>query len=146
MERNYMLKLWNESWAEGNWVPSWQDSLADLSAIDAATKTHPFVHSIWQEVVHVIFWRNATLNHIARKPNFTAEFIQSEEFKEPEEVSEEAWADLLRELKFSHDSVVNAILDENCDVSRIPHHIYHDAYHLGRITLIRQAQGREPKF
>ncbi len=146
MECKDMLKLWNESWTEGNWIPSWQDSLSGLSAEAAAANTQPFVHSIWQEVVHVIFWRNATLNHIARKPNFTEEFIRTEEFKEPETIDETAWSVVLTNLKNSHDSIVHAILDENCDVSRIPHHIYHDAYHLGRITLMRQAQGQEPKF
>ena len=146
MERDEMLKLWDDSWVEGNWVPSWQDSLADLTAIEASAVPLVGTHTIWQEVVHVIFWRNATLNHMARMPRFTDEYILENEFRSPAVQDDTAWQITLDDLKTSHFAMRSAILKEDADVSRIPHHIYHDAYHLGRITLLRSAMGHAPKF
>ena len=36
MDRSELLELWNDMWKEGNWVPSWPDSLAGLNAETAA--------------------------------------------------------------------------------------------------------------
>ena len=34
-----------------------------------------------------------------------------------------------------------AIQDEHSDIHRIPYHLIHDAYHLGRITQLRAMRG-----
>jgi len=57
LERTEALQFWNDMWQEGNWFPSIPDSLAGLSAADAAWSPDPKCHSIWQEVVHLTFWR-----------------------------------------------------------------------------------------
>jgi len=62
MERPNLLELWNDMWKEGNWIPSWPDSLAGLTAEEAAWSPDPNCHSVWQQVVHVTFWRNVTLS------------------------------------------------------------------------------------
>jgi len=133
-------------WDEGNWVPSMPDSLANMTAADALWTPGPNCHSIWQEVTHLIFWRQVTLNRMSGGPGPSDETVLREEFATPELPSEEAWAEAILELKRTQESLAAAIQDESIDVSRLPYHLIHDAYHLGRITQLRAMQGRPPKF
>lgn len=146
MERTEALQFWNDMWQEGNWFPSIPDSLAGLSAADAAWSPDPKCHSIWQEVVHLTFWRKITLRHWAEGRGSTDEEVEREEFKAPEEVTEEAWTAAVAALKETQDQIAAAIQDENIDIHRVPYHLVHDPYHLGRITQLRAMQGVSPKF
>jgi hypothetical protein len=49
-------------------------------------------------------------------------------------------------LEQTHHAIATAIQDETKDISRIPYHLIHDAYHLGRITQVRVMLGTAPKF
>ena len=146
MERTEMLELWNDMWKEGNWIPSWPDSLAGLTATDAAWTPYPKCHSIWEEVVHIIFWRDATLKQVAGEAEPTEEEINRLEFAPPSDVNESTWATTFSELKRTHDEIEAALKDEAKDVSRVKFHLIHDGYHLGRITQLRAMQGSNPKF
>jgi len=146
MERTELLELWGDMWKEGNWVPSWPDSLADLGAKDAARSPDASCHSIWQEVAHVIFWRRVTLARMAGGDPPDGETVERLQFAAPSEATEDAWAAEIESLKRTQDEIAAAIADESKDISRIPYHLIHDAYHLGRITQIRGIQGIQPKF
>lgn len=154
MEREQILQLWNDMWQKGNWIPSWPDSLAGLSAEQAAwipktanLSVNPsLAHSIWQEVVHVTFWRRATLAQMAGGVAPTQEEIDQAEFAMPDGLSEQAWRETLEALKNTHDEIAAALLDESQDVTRLPYHLIHDGYHLGRITQLRALQGTAPTF
>ena len=146
MERAEMLDLWNEQWREGNWVPSGPDSLAGVTAENAAWKPDDRTHSIWQEVVHTIFWRKATLTIMDGGSSPSGEDVERLEFAAPEPPTEETWSATLSELEQTQEAIAAAIQDESKDVTRVPYHILHDAYHLGRITQLRRMQGTEPKF
>ena len=146
MDREQMLELWNDMWKEGNWVPSWPDSLAGLSALEAAWTPDPLCHSVWREVVHVTFWRRVTLTRMAGGDAPNDEEIARLEFAMPAIVSEETWEAAVEALKQTQDEIAAAILDTSKDVDRIPYHLIHDAYHLGRITQVRAMQGVAPKF
>jgi hypothetical protein len=146
MDRNHLLELWNDMWKEGNWVPSWPDSLAGLSAEAAAWSPDPKCHSIWQEVVHVTFWRQVTLLQLVGSERPSDEDIERLEFAASEVVSEDAWTAAVAALKQTQDEIAVAIQDESKDIARIPYHLIHDPYHLGRITQLRAMQGTAPKF
>ena len=146
MDRGELLELWNDMWKEGNWVPSWPDSLAGLSGEAAAWSPDPGCHSIWQEVVHVTYWRCVTLKRMAGGASPDPEEVERLEFARPEVVSEAAWADAVEALKQTQHEIAVVILDETSDITRIPYHLIHDAYHLGRITQVRAMQGTAPKF
>jgi hypothetical protein len=146
MEREKLLELWNDMGQEGNWVPSWPDSLAGLSAEEAAWSPDPQCHSLWQEVVHVTFWRRVTLDRMAGgTPPGEAE-IERLQFAAPEVTSDDAWAAAVEALKQTQDEIAAAIQDPAKDIARVAYHLIHDAYHLGRITQLRAMQGTAPKF
>lgn len=146
MDRQQVLELWNDMWNEGNWVPSLPDSLAGITAAEAAWSPEPRCHSIWQEVVHLIFWRTVTLDRMAGGAPRSEETVLREEFAAPETASEEAWAEAIAKLKGTQDALAAAIQDPAVEIDRIPYHLIHDAYHLGRITQLRAMQGTAPKF
>ncbi len=146
MDRAKLLELWNDMWKEGNWVPSWPDSLSDLSAEQAARVPTDGCHSVWQEVVHVIYWRGVTLDIIAGKPERPDDESDRLEFAEPAQATEGAWEATKQALKQTHDDIAAAISDESRDLSRVVYHLIHDAYHLGRVTQIRAMHGTEPVF
>jgi hypothetical protein len=146
MDRDQLLELWNDMWKEGNWVPSWPDSLADLTAENASWKPEPPCHSIWQEVVHVTFWRKVTLTRLAGGGAPSDEEVMRLEFAAPEKATEEAWTAAVEALRQTQQAIAAAIQDASADISRIPYHLIHDAYHLGRVTQLRAMQGTAPKF
>lgn len=146
MDRTQILTLWNDMWQEGNWIPSWPDSLAGLTADEAARQPDANCHSIWQEVNHIAFWRNYTLDLIAGRTPPTAEEVERREFAGPDEVTEEAWAAAVAALKQTQDELAAIIPDESNEITRIVYHLVHDPYHLGRITQLRAMRGTPPKF
>jgi hypothetical protein len=146
MERDEMLELWNDMAKEGNWVPSWTDSLAGLTPEEAAWTPTSGCHSAWQEVVHVIFWRKVTLRRMAGGDNPPNEEIEAGELALPASLNTESWAETVAELNRTHADIAAAIQDPEMDCSRVPYHILHDAYHLGRITQLRAMRGVPPKF
>jgi len=146
MDREEMLSLWSSMWEEGNWVPSWPDSLAGLTADAAAWTPEPPCHSIWAEVTHVIFWRQITLRQIAGGPPSNEQEVNEKEFAVPEIKTDEVWAATVATLKQTQDAIAAAIQDPAQNVDRIPYHLIHDAYHLGRVTQLRIMLGTAPKF
>jgi hypothetical protein len=146
MDRIELLARWNEMWQEGNWVPSWPDSLAGLSAQEAAWSPHPGCHCIWQEVIHTIYWRRVTLERMAGGAAPGEEEIEALQFAMPAETREEAWAATVAALQQTQEAIAAAIEDETKDKERVVYHLIHDAYHLGRITQLRAMQGTAPKF
>lgn len=146
MDRAELLELWNDMWKEGNWIPSWPDSLAEVSAAEAAWAPNPDCHSIWQEVVHVTFWRTVTLTRMAGGNAPDPQTIEELQFAAPVVVSEDAWNETMAALKQTQEAIALAIQDEKQDMSRVPYHLIHDAYHLGRVTQLRMMQGTSPKF
>jgi hypothetical protein len=146
MNRQQLLELWNDQMAEGNWTPSWPDSLASLTVDEALFTPDPRCRCLWQEVVHVIFWRQVTLDGLKGLARPTEEEVEAREFARPETPDADAWAKTVTELRASHDALAAVIADESKDVHRIPYHLIHDAYHLGRVTQLRAMQGIAPKF
>jgi hypothetical protein len=59
--RELVIKWWDEAWTEGLWAAAWSKSLNDLTPAQAAWRPPATVggerHSIWQLVLHMIFWR-----------------------------------------------------------------------------------------
>lgn len=146
MDRSLLLELWNDMWTEGNWVPSWPDSLKGVTADHALWKPDLQCRSIWEETVHVTYWRRVTLHRMEGGAAPTEEEIANLEFALPEDPNEREWRAAVDSLRETQHELAAAIEDPDKDMTRIPHHLIHDAYHLGRIIQVRQMQGTAPKF
>jgi uncharacterized damage-inducible protein DinB len=146
MNREFLLQLWNDMAGEGNWVPSWTETLASVSAEEALWKPDPPCHSLWEELMHVIYWRGVTLRRMAGGEPPTEDEVAEREFALPAFTDEENWKATLALFQQNQEALAATITDESQDIERIPYHILHDAYHLGRITQLLAMQGSAPKF
>ncbi|MBC8140489.1 MAG: DinB family protein [Armatimonadetes bacterium] len=152
MERRELLEIWDEMQTEGNWIPAWTDSLSGLTVAHAAQIPGPNGHSVWQETVHVTFWRRATLARMRGETPPTGEEARAREFAAPApdspDATEENWQKTVADFWDTHHAIRAALADENSalDLNRVGYHLIHDAYHLGRITQIRAQQGTPPAF
>ena len=72
--------------------------------------------------------------------------IEALEFAMPAQMNEETWAEAVAALQQTQAALSAAIVDEDGDLTRIPYHLIHDAYHPGRITHLRMMQNSPPKF
>ena len=144
MERDRLLAMWDEFWAEGLWFGSWSEALDDLSPQQASYKPQEHVHSIWQLANHVAFWREETLKTLAGEARATPMQLEKMNFAEPARQTPEAWAETRARLKESHDRVRAAIADESKSLDRLWYHLVHDSNHLGQILYIRRLQGLPP--
>jgi len=140
MDRSPLLKLWDESWTEGTWFGSWSQALDGVDAAKAAWKPKPELHSIWQLVNHVCFWREYTVAALAGNKMDAAE-VERQNFAEPAESNAAAWEKTRDRLEESHRMLRSALADESQPLERPLYHLVHDANHLGQILYLRQLQG-----
>ena len=146
MQNDKVLELWNDMWRDGNWVPSIADSLNGLTAEEAEWAPASTSHCIWQEVAHIIFWRQVTLNNLAGIPGPSEAEVNANEFAIPDERTAVNWTAEVAKLLDTQEKLARAIEFGAGDLSRVTYHLIHDAYHLGRITHLRQMMGVQPKF
>jgi uncharacterized damage-inducible protein DinB len=144
MERETLLAMWDEFWSEGLWFGSWTEAVLDLTPEQACYKPQEHVHSIWQLVNHVVFWRAETLKTLAGEARATPMQLERMNFAEAERPTKEAWAQALSRLKESHDGMRTAIADESKPLERMRYHLCHDSNHLGQILYIRRLLGLPP--
>jgi uncharacterized damage-inducible protein DinB len=147
-DRDLFLKWWSDAQAEGLWAASWSKSLEGLTAAQAAWqprgqdgKPH---HSIWQNVEHLIFWRENWLGRLDGGPRPTEQDLAAQNFPQPKDPSEAAWADARRRLQESHDKVAAAVRDRSDVAAPMMWFLPHDMYHFGQINYIRALQGLKP--
>jgi hypothetical protein len=140
MERESLLQLWDESWTDGIWFGSWTKALDSLTAAQAAWRPKPGLHSIWQLVEHVVFWRQYTLGSIAGQPKLEADEVAARNFPEPKDVTDAAWRAERHRLAESHRLMRDAIAKPDQPLDRLRYHLAHDANHLGQILYLRRMQ------
>lgn len=152
-DRELVRKWWSEAWTEGLWAAAWSKSLDGLSPQQAAwaPPSAPDVeakpgdrHSIWQIVLHMIFWRETWLKRLAGHPRHTQEEQDRLNFPAVAIVSEAAWEHDKRRFKETQDRVAAAFADARTDISAFMYVLPHDCYHFGQINYLRAMQGLKP--
>lgn len=144
MDRTTLGALWAEAWGDGLWAAAWSKAVDGLTPAQAAWKPGPGRNSIWQQVNHMVFWREVTLRRLAGGAGPTEEEIRRGNFADPTEVSDAAWRAARDRFADSHRRIAAAIADEKNPLDRPLHHVPHDAYHVGQIMLLRALQGLPP--
>ena len=146
MDRETLLKLWDESWDQGIWIAPWSKAVSGLTAAQAAWRPAAGRHSIWQNVNHVCLWREHTVAKAMGGPGLPREILEERNFEQPEghAATSEAWVMTVGRLKATHDGVRKLIADPAGALERPTYHLGHDCYHLGQIMQLRAMQGLPP--
>ena len=132
--------------------PSLRRLLADVTAQEASARTVPGAHSIWQQVLHLIAWREVACGLLAG--GRVTGVPDERNWPVTSDTSESAWTNLLEELEQSQHRLGEAVSrfpDERLHTN-VPGHAFsfygllhgvmqHDAYHAGQIAVLRNARG-----
>lgn len=141
MDRDVIVKMWEDAWNEGIWYTSWQSAISGLSAQQAAWKPESNRHSIWEILNHIMFWQDYSLRTLAGdKPS--REEVERRNWQELEETSDRAWEETQHRFRASYQEMLDALRAKPLD--RIVYHIPHESYHMGQIMYLRALQGFPP--
>lgn len=152
MERQMLLNQWDELWRSGLWAAPLSKAVEDLTPKQAAWKPdvdslggeNARVHSIWQHVNHMLFWREVALRRTMGGPSPNEHEVASRNWDAPEgplEVTESNWSRTCQQLADSQQQVHGALADPNAPIERLQYLIAHDCYHLGQIMMVRGMMG-----
>jgi hypothetical protein len=144
MDRQSLLKLWDESWDEGIWIAPWSKAIGDLSIEQACWSPAAGRHCIWQIVNHVCIWREYTLSLLDGRPGPSREQVERENFAMAAGRTVAEWRGTIDRLRTTHDAVRVAIAYPGSSLERLQYHLGHDCYHLGQIMYLRAMQGMGP--
>ena len=127
--------------------------LQGVTAAQAAARTVPHVHTVWQLVLHITAWKNEVRRRLGGAP---AGDPEEGDWPEVGAATPERWRDALRRLDAAHAALVSAVqelpesaLFEPTNETRnraagtgvtkyalLHGLIQHDAYHAGQIALL----------
>ncbi|MCK6476733.1 MAG: DinB family protein [Phycisphaerales bacterium] len=142
--REHLREQWDQIFKDGIWAASWSKSLDGLTAAQAAWTPGPGRHSVWQHVLHMVFWRQVSLERCRTGAQPSDEDVKARNFPDIPAVTDAAWADARRRFQDSQDQVSAALAGPDPVYDRLAPLIPHDAYHFGQINLLRAMQGFPP--
>lgn len=140
-DRDLVIRWWDEAWNEGLWAGGWNKTLSGVTAGQAAWKPSPDRRSIWQLVLHMIFWREAWLRRIVDGIKASAETIARENFVEVEDASDAAWDETRRRFAETQERMAALFRDSKVPINDFMYVLPHDCYHFGQIGYLRAMQG-----
>jgi uncharacterized damage-inducible protein DinB len=131
--------------------PALLELLEGVDAGTAAAKPIPSVHSIWELVLHIAAWDNATLRRLAGEK---CQPEGEENFPIPPKPTEAAWRKAIAQVKRTHNTLVKTVakLPDSRLGDRVPGKKYdfrfmlhgvvqHELYHAGQIAILKKAGG-----
>jgi uncharacterized damage-inducible protein DinB len=136
-----LIKWWSQAWDEGLWASAWGRSLQGLTPEQAVWTPGPGRHSIWQNVNHMVFWREHELGLLAGRPRASQDEINAGNFAKPQEVTRAAWDASVSRLEATQRKIAEALADPAANIDRLSYLLPHDCYHFGQINLLRGLQG-----
>ena len=126
-----------------------KESLADVTAEQAAARPVKEAHSIWEIVRHITVWENVFRLRLEGHPVTEPE---EGDFPPVEDISQEAWAEALRQLDGCHERLLQTVagLDDSVLPEKVPGKDYstrflldgvvrHHVYHAGQIALLKKS-------
>ncbi len=128
--------------------PVWQ-VLDGVPVEDAAARPLPDAHTIWEIVMHMIFWEDVVNERLAGR---RAGLVEEKNFPPMPQATEENWRETLDQLRTSNRAFRDALaklepakLGELSAAGKRTYYdeahgiIEHHVYHLGQIALLRKA-------
>lgn len=153
MDRENLLRLWDELWENGLWAASLSKAIDDLTPQQAAWRPDLPAgdmakrHSIWQIMHHIMFWREVAVRRTMGGPSPSDDEVASRNFDAPTDTIDATsgnWRMAREKFGESHRMVRGALADPNLSLERFPYILAHDCYHLGQIMQLRAMQGLKP--
>lgn len=144
IEQEALIELWDSAWREGLWAAPWSKALEGLTASQAAWKPHLGRHSIWQNVHHLLFWRQVTLRLARGESRPDDAETRHRNWEEPAETNEGAWRETVRQYEASQREMLQALRTADREMERFLYHLFHDNYHIGQIMQLRAMQEVPP--
>lgn len=142
--RSLLSNFWNEAWNDGLWAAAWSKSIEDLTPEQAAWSPAKGRHSIWQIVLHMVFWRENELRRFANGQAPTEEEIAKLNFPEITDVTPAAWEEAKSRFRATQEKLAAIFADPSTNLDRVQYLLPHDAYHFGQINYLRAMQGLPP--
>jgi uncharacterized damage-inducible protein DinB len=141
-DRQLITQWWNEAWSAGLWAASWSKSVDGLTPQQAAWVPAPGRHSIWQIVLHMIFWRESWLRRVETGQKPTDDEIKQGNFPAVTEASQQAWDRVRHRFEQTQRRTSEAIAAHpEPEADPLMYFLPHDCYHFGQINLLRALQG-----
>src|SRR2546423_10106367 len=126
-----------------------KESLSGVTTEQAAARPIAGAHSIWDLVRHITVWENVFRLRLEGHPVAEPE---EGDFPPVEVISEEAWAEALRQLDDGHERLLQTVagLDDSVLPEQVPGKGYstrflldgivrHHVYHAGQIALLKKS-------
>lgn len=134
-----VTRAWSSAWSSPGWGPAWKDAFEGLSAAQAAWRPQGAserVHSVWQILHHIVFWREVVVAGLdGARP--TDDEIARRNWEAPAEVSEPAWAAARARYAASHRLIADAMARSEEAAEKLAEMLPHDAYHIGQVFTMR---------
>lgn len=144
MDRESLVKWWDEAWKTGLWAAAWSKAVDGLTPQQAAWKPAAGRNCIWQMVNHMLFWREENLRRLAGEPGTADDEKARLNFLAPAEVTEAAWRAARERFAATHARLSKAFADPRTPLEQVSYLLPHDAYHVGQIMYVRALQGLPP--
>ncbi len=126
-----------------------KESLSGVTAKQAAARPVAGAHSVWEIVRHIAGWENVFRLRLVGHPVAEPE---EGDFPPVGDVSEESWAETLRQLDDRHERLLRAVAgsDDSASPEKVPGKDYsirflldgvvrHHVYHAGQIALLKKS-------
>lgn len=159
-ESSWLPQFWSSAWEGAGWGPAWKGAFEGLSPQQAAwapsvidgdaleASRRGRVHSIWQILNHVVFWRETVVASL-RGERPSEDDIARRNWEAPApgapgapgDVTDRAWAEAKARYVASHELMANAIGASEDNARRLAEMFPHDAYHIGQVYTMRALLG-----
>ncbi|MFI5218027.1 MAG: DinB family protein [Bacteroidia bacterium] len=148
-ETHRINKLFTDLYNGNPWIDvTIDETLKNITAVQAAKKVSMQLNSIWEIVNHIISWRENVLQRVQGSVINTPD---DNYFTLVKDTSEAEWENTLKKLKVSQQKWISFIENFNeinfekiypknnmTYYEHIQGLLQHDAYHLGQIVLIKK--------
>ena len=127
-------------------------SVRRVKAVQAAWRSSPGRHNIWEIVVHAAYWKYAVRRRILAEKRGSFALAGSNWFERPEVLTEDAWKADIRFLEDEHRKMREAVASLGDDVlesvagkgkttigALVRGIAAHDVYHAGQIQLLKRS-------
>jgi len=127
-------------------------SVRRVKAVQAAWRSSPGRHNIWEIVVHAAYWKYAVRRRILAEKRGSFALAGSNWFERPEILTEDAWKADIRFLEDEHRKMREAVASLGGDVletvagkgkttigALVRGIAAHDVYHAGQIQLLKRS-------